>query len=149
MTTALRAAGVHSPAAAPLVRLGVDPAAVPQALEELPAERRKAAVDDLARSEEVGALLEEISAGADHLPRIVSGLRPLAYAADQALTDVDVHAGLEQALVLLRHKIPAGVAVGRDLDRFPRRCRAGPRTWPWSGPTSSTPPWPPSARRAP
>jgi signal transduction histidine kinase len=63
----------------------------------------------------VGELLEELATGAEHLSRIVTGFRPLAYAADQGLSEVDLHAGLEQALVLLRHKIPPGVSVVREL----------------------------------
>jgi signal transduction histidine kinase len=69
----------------------------------------------LLRDAEISALLAELLAGAEHLSRIVTGVRPLAYSADQGLTDVDLHAGLEQALVLLRHKIPPGVHVVRDL----------------------------------
>jgi signal transduction histidine kinase len=60
-----------------------------------------------------------VSAGADYLSKIVSGVRPLAYAADQSLTEVDIHAGLEQALVLVRHKVPPGVRIVRDLDPQP------------------------------
>ena len=61
-----------------------------------------------------------MSTGADYLSKIVSGVRPLAYAADQSLTDVDVHAGLEQSLVLVRHKVPPGVRIVRDLDPQPQ-----------------------------
>ncbi|MFL6095819.1 MAG: cyclic nucleotide-binding domain-containing protein [Blastococcus sp.] len=119
---ALAAAGVEGgwSAAADLVRLGVDPGALTAALADLPEDRRGAVVRDLARAEEIRAVLEEVSAGADYLSKIVSGVRPLAYAADQSLTDVDVHAGLEQALVLVRHKVPPGVRVVRDLDPEPQ-----------------------------
>ena len=75
---------------------------------------------DLVRAEEIRALLEEVSAGADYLSKIVSGVRPLAYAADQSLTDVDIHAGLEQSLVLVRHKVPPGVRIVRDFDPQPQ-----------------------------
>jgi signal transduction histidine kinase len=57
-----------------------------------------------------------VSTGAEYLSTIVSGVRPLAYAVDEALTDVDLHASLEQSLVLLRHKTPPGVRVVRDFD---------------------------------
>jgi signal transduction histidine kinase len=118
----LTAAGVTGgwSAAADLVRLGVDPAALGRALAELPEGRRGPVVADLVRAEEVRALLEEVSAGADYLSKIVTGVRPLAYAADQSLTQVDVHAGLEQALVLMRHKVPPGVRIVRDLDPPPQ-----------------------------
>ncbi|HEY4603230.1 MAG TPA: cyclic nucleotide-binding domain-containing protein [Blastococcus sp.] len=122
LAAALARAGANEArsAAAQLVRLGVDPAALERALAALPADRRAPSVRDLARAEEIRVLLEEVSTGADYLSRIVSGVRPLAYAADQSLTEVDVHAALEQALVLLRHKVPAGVRVVRDFDPQPQ-----------------------------
>jgi signal transduction histidine kinase len=122
VVAALTAAGVSGgwSSAADLVRLGIDPGALGRGLGELPEHRRPAAVRDLVRAEEVRALLEEVSAGADYLSKIVSGVRPLAYAADQSLTQVDVHAGLEQALVLVRHKVPPGVRIVRDFDPEPQ-----------------------------
>ena len=124
----LVAAGVHRSweAAPELVRLGIDPASLGPRLAELAADGRGPAVRALTRAAEVGALLEEISAGADQLARIVSGVRPLAYSSDQSLTDVDVHASLEQALVLLRHKVPAGVRVLRDFDPQPQFVQGWP-----------------------
>jgi signal transduction histidine kinase len=118
----LAAAGVDRgwDAAGRLVRLGIDPAALRTALDALPPAERGPAVHGTARAAEVAALLDEVSAGADQLSRIVSGVRPLAYSADESMTDVDVHASLEQALVLLRHKVPAGVRLVRDLDPAPQ-----------------------------
>ena len=65
-------------------------------------------------------LVQERQHTAEMLMRLarVSGVRPLAYSADQSLTDVDVHASLEQALVLMRHKVPEGVRVVRAEDPF-------------------------------
>jgi signal transduction histidine kinase len=125
---ALAATGVERgwEAAAQLVRLGVDPGSLQAVLAGLPGGRRGAAVRGLARSAEIGALLDEISAGADQLSRIVSGVRPLAYSSDQALTEVDVHQSLEQALVLMRHKVPPGVALRRDLDPEPQFVQGWP-----------------------
>jgi signal transduction histidine kinase len=122
LADALSAAGVDGgwDAAAELVRLGVDPAALPEALAALPAGERAAVVRDLCRTAQIEALLDEVSTGADYLSKIVSGVRPLAYAVDEALTDVDVHASLEQSLVLLRHKVPPGVRLARDLDPQPQ-----------------------------
>jgi signal transduction histidine kinase len=121
LARALADAGVESgwTAASDLVRLGVDPESLARALAVQPADRRGAVVGDLTRAEEIRAVLEEVSAGADYLSKIVSGVRPLAYAADQSLTEVDIHGGLEQALVLVRHKVPPGVRVVRDLDPEP------------------------------
>ena len=119
---ALSAAGVPGgwTAAADLVRLGVEPAALGRVLAGLPEDRRGEVVRDVVRAEEIRAVLEEVSAGAEYLSKIVSGVRPLAYQADQSLSEVDIHAGLEQALVLVRHKVPPGVRVVRDLDPQPQ-----------------------------
>jgi signal transduction histidine kinase len=122
LAAALDRAGVEGgwESAAELVRLGVAPGALAAALGALPAGERAPAVRQLALGAQIGALLDEVSTGAEYLSSIVSGVRPLAYAADQALTDVDVHASLEQSLVLLRHKVPPGVRVVRDLDPEPQ-----------------------------
>jgi signal transduction histidine kinase len=109
-----------------LVRLGVDPAALADALTGLPAEVRSSAVRDLARRATIEALLDEVLTGAEYLSGIVSGARPLAYAADEALTDVDVHESLERSLVLLRHKMPPGVQLVRDLDPEPQHVQGWP-----------------------
>lgn len=113
-------------AAEQLAGLGVGPAALEEVLAELPEAERVDTVRAFLRDAEVAAILDELAAGAAHLSRIVSGVRPLAYSADQGLTEVDVHAGLEQALVLVRHKIPAGVQVVRDLDPEARFVRGRP-----------------------
>ncbi|RBY85673.1 sensor histidine kinase [Blastococcus sp. TF02A-30] len=113
-------------AADQLAGLGVDPAALEKVLGGLPAGERVGTVRAFLRDAEVAAILDELAAGAEHLSRIVSGVRPLAYSADQGLTDVDLHAGLEQALVLVRHKIPPGVEVVRELDPEARFVRGRP-----------------------
>jgi signal transduction histidine kinase len=121
LARALTSGGVEGgwSAASDLVRLGVEPEALARALAVLPEDRRGAVVGELVRAEEIRAVLEEVSAGADYLSKIVSGVRPLAYAADQSLTEVDVQAGLEQSLVLVRHKVPPGVRIVRDFDPGP------------------------------
>lgn len=102
-------------AADQLAVAGVPGPALEAALGALPADRRAGEVRRFLRRHEVDTLLEELVTGAEHLSRIVTGVRPLAYAADQGLAEVDLHAALEQALVLVRHKIPPGVEVVRDL----------------------------------
>jgi signal transduction histidine kinase len=109
------APGPGRAAAEQLAAAGIGAAELEEALTALPADRRATEVRNFLREREVGDLLEELATGAEHLSRIVTGVRPLAYSADQGLGEVDLHAGLEQALVLLRHKIPPGVQVVRDL----------------------------------
>lgn len=98
-----------------LAAAGIEAPALEEALTALPPESRADEVRRFLRRHEVAGLLEELGTGAEHLSRIVTGVRPLAYAADQGLSEVDLHAGLEQALVLVRHKLPPGVQIVRDL----------------------------------
>ncbi len=109
------APGTGRAAADQLAAAGIGGPDLEQALTALPPDQRAAEVQRFLRRHEVGSLLEELGTGAEHLSRIVTGVRPLAYAADQGLSEVDLHAGLEQALVLVRHKLPPGVQVVRDL----------------------------------
>ena len=118
VAAALRSSDVDAGWDAPamLVRLGVEHASLARTLAELPPDQRTAAVRDLTRAAQIRTLLDEVSTGAEYLSRIVSGVRPLAYAADQSVTDIDLPAALDQALVLLRHKTPPGVRVVTDYD---------------------------------
>ena len=118
VAAALRASAVEPGWDAPtaLVRLGIDPASLSRTLADLPAEQRTTAVRELTRATEIRSLLDEVSTGAEYLSRIVSGVRPLAYSADQAVTEIDLAAALDQALVLLRHKTPPGVRIVTDYD---------------------------------
>lgn len=113
-------------AAEQLAGLGVEPQALDQVLAGLSPKARPQALRDFLQEAEISALLEELAAGAEHLSRIVTGVRPLAYSGDQGLTDVDLHTGLQQALVLVRHKIPPGVDVVRDLNPGARYVQGRP-----------------------
>jgi signal transduction histidine kinase len=120
------APGLGRAAAEQLAAVAVDPQALEEALTGLAPVERAPAVREFLRQAEVSDLLDELATGAEHLSRIVTGVRPLAYSADQGLTDVDLHAGLDQALVLVRHKIPPGVGVVRDLDPDARYVQGRP-----------------------
>jgi signal transduction histidine kinase len=120
------APGTGRAAAEQLAASGMAPRALEAVLTTLPGEDRAAELRRFLHEHEVAGLLEELVTGAEHLSRIVTGVRPLAYAADQGLTEVDLHAGLEQALVLLRHKLLPGVRVVRDLSPDARTVRGRP-----------------------
>jgi signal transduction histidine kinase len=112
--------------AGPLVRLGIDPARMGTVLAALVPEERAPAVRELARTTEARAVLDEVAAGADYLTSITSAGRPLAYAGDAALTDVDLHESLRNALLLLAYKVPPEVDVVRDLDPAPQHVQGWP-----------------------
>jgi signal transduction histidine kinase len=60
-------------------------------------------------------LIGEISLGADRIAEIVKAVKAYTYLGQAPVQQVDLHAGLEDTLVILRHKLKAGVSVVRDF----------------------------------
>ncbi len=58
-------------------------------------------------------LLQEISQGAGRISEIVKALKAYVYLDQAPIQEVDVHEGLENTLVILRHKLNRGVEVRR------------------------------------
>ncbi len=63
----------------------------------------------------VYALLDEVSQSAGRISEIVQAVKSYAYLDQAPIQQVDVHAGLENTLVILRHKLKNGVRVTRDF----------------------------------
>jgi signal transduction histidine kinase len=64
----------------------------------------------------IAGLLEEIGQGTAHISEIVKALKTYVYLDQAPVQDVDVHEGLENTLVILRHKLKQGVNVRREFD---------------------------------
>jgi signal transduction histidine kinase len=60
------------------------------------------------------SLLLEIGEGAERVSQIVQALKFYAYLDQAPVQTVDVHEGLNSALLILRHKLKAGVRVRRE-----------------------------------
>jgi signal transduction histidine kinase/predicted CoA-binding protein len=58
--------------------------------------------------------LAEISHGAGRISEIVKALKGYSYLDQAPVQDVDVHEGIDSTLVILRHKLKAGIKVTRD-----------------------------------
>ncbi len=58
--------------------------------------------------------LTEIGAGAGRISEIVKALKGYAYLDQAPVQEVDVHEGLDSTLVILRHKLKAGINVRRE-----------------------------------
>lgn len=63
---------------------------------------------------EVESLLAEIGHGATQIAEIVGALRSYAYQDRAALVEVDIHDGLDNTLLMLRHLLRHGIRVHRD-----------------------------------
>ena len=62
----------------------------------------------------VYALLDEVSASAERISEIVRAVKSYSYLDQAPIQQVDVHEGLENTLIILRHKLKNGVHVTRD-----------------------------------
>jgi len=72
------------------------------------------AVKWLAMSCEVYSLLDETRVGAKRISEIVKSVKAYSYLDQGAVQDVDVHEGLENTLVILRHKTKEGIRIKRE-----------------------------------
>jgi len=61
-------------------------------------------------------LLEEINQGSERISEIVKSLKSYVYLDQAPIQAVDIHEGLNNTLVMLRHKLKEGVEVKRDYD---------------------------------
>ncbi|HUV28177.1 MAG TPA: CoA-binding protein [Anaerolineales bacterium] len=60
------------------------------------------------------SLLEEINQGSERISEIVKSLKSYVYLDQAPIQAVDVHEGLNNTLVMLRHKLKEGIEVKRD-----------------------------------
>ncbi len=61
------------------------------------------------------SLLDEIGRGAREIASIVRAMKSYVYLDQGPVQAVDIHEGLEDTLVILRHKLKAGIEVTRDF----------------------------------
>ncbi|HJW83047.1 MAG TPA: ATP-binding protein, partial [Anaerolineae bacterium] len=62
----------------------------------------------------VYALLSEVSTSAERISEIVKAVKAYSYLDRAPIQDVDVHEGLENTLVILRHKLKHGIRILRE-----------------------------------
>jgi signal transduction histidine kinase len=60
------------------------------------------------------ALLDEVGVGTERLSEIVQSVKAYSYLDQGPVQEVDVHQGLDNTLVILRHKMKDGIAVKRE-----------------------------------
>ena len=62
----------------------------------------------------VFTLLEEINQGSERISEIVKSLKSYVYLDQAPIQEVDIHEGIDNTLVMLRHKLKEGIEVKRD-----------------------------------
>jgi signal transduction histidine kinase len=66
---------------------------------------------------EAQSLLAEISVGARQVADIVKALKSYVYLDQGPVQEVDIHEGLENTMIILKHKLAAGITVRRNYAR--------------------------------
>lgn len=100
--------------AASLVDAGWTPDQLASAFEGLDPVQSADAAAWLAQTNTVRALLEEVRTAADRISEIVGAVKSYAYLDQAPMQRIDVRDGLNNTLVILAHKLKAGVDVLRD-----------------------------------
>jgi signal transduction histidine kinase len=123
----LQAAGVGDPweVAPALVSAGVDDPWLDRVIASVGAGAPDA-VRWLALALDVESLVGEIRSSAGRISELVGAMKDYSHLDKAPLEEVDIHDGLESALVILAHKLKKGVKIVRDFDRsLPKICARG------------------------
>jgi signal transduction histidine kinase len=83
---------------------------------EFPADALRHVVRWIAAGTSVRALVDEVATGAGRISEIVKAVKEYSFMDQAPVQRVDVRAGLDNTLVILRPKLKAGVDVVRDYD---------------------------------
>jgi len=71
-------------------------------------------------------VLREIAQGSGQIAAIVKAMKSYVYLDEAPVQDVDIHEGLENTLIILKHKLKKGIQVQRDFAKeLPRVCAYG------------------------
>jgi signal transduction histidine kinase len=97
-----------------LVDVGWQLSTLERLLASLPEDLGADALRWLAGSHRVTSLLGEVSHSAERISEIVRAVKAYSYLDQAPVQEVDVHRGLEDTLVILRHKAEPGLVVQRE-----------------------------------
>lgn len=97
-----------------LVSIGLDPGALNQLADKLESVSLPAALEWIASLCPVYSLLREIGQGSTRLSEIVGALKSYTYLGQAPAQLVNLHEGIDNTLVILRHKMGGEIKVLRD-----------------------------------
>ena len=99
-----------------LVNVGFDRTELSRLTQILDGQRFLAAIDWLSAGSIVYSAAEEIESGTSRISEIVQALKEYTYLGQAPTQSIDVHVGLDNALIILGAKLRPGIAVQRDYD---------------------------------
>jgi signal transduction histidine kinase len=97
-----------------LVNLSYSTSELDTLAEAFPGQQLADVLHWLCAAYDVQALQAEISEGARRISEIVKALKSYSYLDRGPVQEVDIHEGLENSLLILRHKLKAGINVTRQ-----------------------------------
>ena len=72
-------------------------------------------------------LLEDIKLGSTRISELITAMKNYSYMDQASLQKIDVHEGIENTLIILKHKLKYGMVVEREYGKLPRICAYGPQ----------------------
>lgn len=112
--------------AASLVDAGCERSTLEQVAGEIPPEFLADAFVRITASITISRLIEEIESSVGKISEIVRAVKEYSYMDQMPEQEVDIHAGLENTLIMLRYQLKKGIEVVRDYDRtLPAVCARG------------------------
>ncbi|MBC8122617.1 MAG: cyclic nucleotide-binding domain-containing protein [Gemmatimonadaceae bacterium] len=72
-------------------------------------------------------LLEDIKLGSMRISELITAMKNYSYMDQAPLQTIDVHEGIENTLIILKHKLKYGTVVKREYKELPRICAYGPQ----------------------
>lgn len=103
--------------AAALVDAGCERSTLEEVARQVPSEFLADAFTRLTASFTISRLIEEIESAAGKISELVRAVKEYSYMDQMPGQEVDLHQGLENTLIMLRHRWKYGIDVVRDYDR--------------------------------
>jgi signal transduction histidine kinase len=72
-------------------------------------------------------LVEDIKLGSARISELITAMKNYSYMDQAPLQQIDVHEGIENTLIILKHKLKYGMVVEREYGELPRICAYGPQ----------------------
>jgi signal transduction histidine kinase len=116
----VREIGNRSANAPELADMGFDIKDLDELQQSFPGPRLQAVIDLLCAAYLSYKVLREISQGSGQIAAIVKAMKSYVYLDQVPVQDVDIHEGLEDTLVILKHKLKRGIRIHREFgDKIP------------------------------
>jgi signal transduction histidine kinase len=112
--------------AASLVDAGCDRSTLDEVARQVPADFLADVFTRLTASFTISRLIEEIESSVGKISELVRAVKEYSYMDQAPEQEIDVHQGIENTLIMLRHQLKQGIEVVRDYDRtLPGICARG------------------------